>query len=48
MLTEFYAQRARGGVGIIVTGGIAPNAAGRTAIGAAKLTTKAEANHHKV
>jgi len=30
-MAAFYAERARGGVGLIVTGGIAPNAAGRTA-----------------
>ncbi len=28
-LAAFYAERARGGVGLIVTGGIAPNFAGR-------------------
>jgi 2,4-dienoyl-CoA reductase (NADPH2) len=28
-LTEFYVERAKGGVGIIVTGGIAPNLQGR-------------------
>ena len=27
-MAEFYAERARGGVGLIVTGGIAPNAQG--------------------
>ena len=26
-LAEFYAERARGGVGLIVTGGISPNRA---------------------
>jgi 2,4-dienoyl-CoA reductase (NADPH2) len=28
-MAKFYGKRAKGGVGIIVTGGIAPNAAGR-------------------
>lgn len=28
-MAEFYATRARGGVGLMVTGGIAPNEAGR-------------------
>lgn len=28
-LAEFYAERARGGVGLIVTGGVSPNPAGR-------------------
>ena len=45
-MAEFYAARARGGVGLIVTGGIAPNEAGRPYEGGAKLTTDAEAAQH--
>ncbi|WAU81570.1 NADPH-dependent 2,4-dienoyl-CoA reductase [Streptomyces sp. Qhu-G9] len=45
-MAEFYAARARGGVGLIVTGGIAPNEAGRPGEGGAKLTTEAEAEQH--
>ncbi|MFF1596122.1 FAD-dependent oxidoreductase [Streptomyces mirabilis] len=45
-MAEFYATRARGGVGLIVTGGIAPNDAGRPYEGGAKLTTDAEAEQH--
>ncbi|MER6211862.1 NADPH-dependent 2,4-dienoyl-CoA reductase [Streptomyces sp. NPDC001642] len=45
-MAEFYAARARGGVGLIVTGGIAPNDAGRPYEGGAKLTTDAEAAQH--
>ncbi|MEV6194913.1 NADPH-dependent 2,4-dienoyl-CoA reductase [Streptomyces sp. NPDC051920] len=45
-MAEFYATRARGGVGLIVTGGIAPNDAGRPYEGGAKLTTEAEAGQH--
>jgi 2,4-dienoyl-CoA reductase (NADPH2) len=45
-MAEFYATRARGGVGLIVTGGIAPNEAGRPYEGGAKLTTEAEAEQH--
>ncbi|WP_406369543.1 NADPH-dependent 2,4-dienoyl-CoA reductase [Streptomyces sp. NBC_00647] len=45
-MAEFYAARARGGVGLIVTGGIAPNDAGRPYEGGAKLTTEAEAGRH--
>ncbi|WP_327406131.1 NADPH-dependent 2,4-dienoyl-CoA reductase [Streptomyces sp. NBC_01288] len=45
-MAEFYAARARGGVGLIVTGGIAPNEAGRPYDGGAKLTTDAEAAQH--
>ncbi|MFF9897032.1 FAD-dependent oxidoreductase [Streptomyces longispororuber] len=45
-MAEFYATRARGGVGLIVTGGIAPNEEGRPWEGGAKLTTEAEAERH--
>ncbi|MEU3145534.1 MULTISPECIES: NADPH-dependent 2,4-dienoyl-CoA reductase [unclassified Streptomyces] len=47
-LAEFYAARARGGVGLIVTGGIAPNDEGRVGEGGAKLTTDEEAERHRV
>ncbi|NGN64534.1 NADPH-dependent 2,4-dienoyl-CoA reductase [Streptomyces sp. A7024] len=46
-LAAFYAERARGGVGLIVTGGIAPNEAGRPYGGGAKMTTEAEAAQHR-
>ncbi|MFJ6657302.1 FAD-dependent oxidoreductase [Streptomyces sp. NPDC091377] len=46
-MAEFYAARARGGVGLIVTGGIAPNEEGRPWSGGAKLTTEAEADRHR-
>ncbi|MFJ8821079.1 FAD-dependent oxidoreductase [Streptomyces sp. NPDC102467] len=46
-MAEFYATRARGGVGLMVTGGIAPNEAGRPYDGGAKLTTEAEAGQHR-
>ena len=46
-MAEFYAARARGGVGLIVTGGIAPNDEGRPYEGGAKLTTDAEAEQHR-
>ncbi|MFJ6564096.1 FAD-dependent oxidoreductase [Streptomyces sp. NPDC091412] len=45
-MAEFYAARARGGVGLIVTGGIAPNEEGRPYEGGAKLTTEQEAERH--
>ncbi|MFJ9928855.1 FAD-dependent oxidoreductase [Streptomyces misionensis] len=47
-MAAFYAARARGGVGLIVTGGIAPNEEGRPYEGGAKLTTEAEAERHRV
>ncbi len=37
-LAEFYAARARGGVGLIVTGGIAPNLSGRLEPRASQLS----------
>lgn len=43
----YYAERARGQVGLIVTGGIAPNIEGSVGMGAAKLTTAEEADHHR-
>ncbi|MER7156219.1 2,4-dienoyl-CoA reductase FMN-binding domain-containing protein, partial [Streptomyces lydicus] len=46
-MAAFYAARARGGVGLMVTGGIAPNDAGRPYEGGAKLTTEAEAAQHR-
>ncbi|OLZ73513.1 NADPH-dependent 2,4-dienoyl-CoA reductase [Streptomyces sp. IMTB 2501] len=46
-MAAFYAARARGGVGLIVTGGIAPNDEGRPYPGGARLTTEAEAEQHK-
>jgi 2,4-dienoyl-CoA reductase (NADPH2) len=47
-LAAFYAERARGGAGLIVTGGIAPDFFGRLTPGAAKMTTAREARHHRV
>ncbi|RQM15963.1 hypothetical protein DD237_004221 [Peronospora effusa] len=46
-LAAFFAERAKGNVGLIVTGGIAPNRAGRVSPLAAKLTTYREVNAHK-
>jgi 2,4-dienoyl-CoA reductase (NADPH2) len=47
-LAQFYRERALGGVGLIVTGGIAPNRAGRLAPFAAKLTNSKERQKHEV
>lgn len=47
-MAAFYEERARGQVGLIVTGGIAPNDAGRTFLYASKLTKQSEADAHKV
>ena len=47
-MAAYYAERARGEVGLIVTGGIAPNRAGWVSPFAAKLSTLKEAKRHKV
>jgi 2,4-dienoyl-CoA reductase (NADPH2) len=44
----FYAERVKGGVGLIVTGGIAPNEEGCVAAKAAKLTTEEEIQNHRL
>jgi 2,4-dienoyl-CoA reductase (NADPH2) len=46
-LAEYFAERARGGVGLIVTGGIAPNIAGWAKPFAGKLTNHREAARHR-
>ena len=46
-LAEFYAERARGGVGLIVTGGFAPNRTGWLLPLAGKLTTSGEVSRHR-
>ena len=47
-LAKYFAVRAAGGVGLIVTGGIAPNRAGWVGPFAAKLSSKSEAKKHKI
>ena len=47
-MAAFYGERARGECGLIVTGGISPNAAGVGFVGASKMNTKGESAHHKV
>ncbi len=46
-LAAFYAERARGGVGLIVTGGIGPNQEGVVMPGAAALEDEAHAEKHR-
>jgi 2,4-dienoyl-CoA reductase (NADPH2) len=46
-MAAFYAERARGQVGLIVTGGIAPNLAGRVARNGSMMIDQAEADRHK-
>jgi len=47
-LAAYFAARARGGVGLMVTGGIAPNRRGWLAPFSAKMTTTTEARRHRV
>ena len=44
-LAEYFAERARGGVGMIITGGISPNLEGGFG---SKLSTPAEAEQHRL
>jgi 2,4-dienoyl-CoA reductase (NADPH2) len=46
-LAAFYAKRARGGAGLIVTGGIAPNVAGRLEPNASQLSFPWQATKHR-
>lgn len=46
-MAAFYAERARGGVGLMVTGGIAPSERACSFPGGAKMTTEAEAEQHR-
>jgi 2,4-dienoyl-CoA reductase (NADPH2) len=47
-LAAYFAERARGGAGLIVTGGIAPNRAGWVAPFAGKLSTRREVPRHRL
>ena len=46
-LAEYFAERARGGVALIVTGGYAPNRTGWLLPFGAKLTNRVEAGRHR-
>jgi 2,4-dienoyl-CoA reductase (NADPH2) len=47
-VAEFYAERARGGVGLMVTGGIAPNREGGVFPGAAGLFSAKDIENHRI
>ncbi len=47
-VAEFYAERARGGVSLMVTGGMAPNVEGGVFPGAAGLFTDEDIANHKM
>ena len=46
-LAEYFAERARGGVGLIITGGYAPNRTGWLLPFAAQMTSSADARRHR-
>ncbi len=46
-LAAYFAERAKGGVGLIITGGYAPNRTGWLLPFGAKLTTRTEAYRHR-
>ena len=46
-IATYYAERAKGGVGLIVTGGISPNIQGWTAPFSARMSTQKHAKHHQ-
>src|SRR5690606_7788976 len=45
---EYFAERARGGAALIVTGGFAPNRTGWLYPFASKMSTRAEARKHRI
>ena len=47
-MAQFYAQRARGGVGLIVTGGIGPNKEGAVHADAALMASAQDVSNHRI
>ena len=47
-MSQYFQERARGGVGLMVTGGIAPNYHGWTSPFSSQLTSDAEMRHHQI
>ncbi|MDN3639222.1 NADPH-dependent 2,4-dienoyl-CoA reductase [Simiduia curdlanivorans] len=47
-MAAYFAERAKGGVGLIVTGGFAPNREGATSDHAGGMETEQDATNHKV
>ncbi|MFN8396239.1 MAG: NADPH-dependent 2,4-dienoyl-CoA reductase [Bacteroidia bacterium] len=47
-MAAYFAERAKGGAGLIITGGVAPNFEGWTAPFGAKLTNSRTANKHRL
>ncbi len=47
-VAEFYATRARGEVGLMVTGGIGPNVEGSVSQGASMMTSQQDVDNHSI
>lgn len=47
-MAAYYAERAKGGVGLIVTGGVSPNIQGWTSPFSGRMSTKKHAKKHQV
>ena len=47
-MAAYFGERAKGGVGLIVTGGISPNIAGWVGPFSSKLTSKRTARKHRL
>jgi 2,4-dienoyl-CoA reductase (NADPH2) len=47
-MAAYFGERARGGVGLIVTGGVAPNFAGRVGPFSAQLSWPWQVRHHRI
>ena len=47
-IADFYSERAKGGVGLIITGGIAPNEEGAVFKGAAAMLNEEDADNHQI
>ena len=47
-MAAYYAERAKGGVGLIITGGVSPNISGWVGPFSSRLTTKRHAREHEV
>jgi 2,4-dienoyl-CoA reductase (NADPH2) len=47
-MASYFGDRAKGGVGLIVTGGIAPSRQGWLSPFGAKMSTKKESRHHRI
>tara|TARA_B100000795_G_scaffold269173_1_gene257832 strand:+ start:505 stop:2529 length:2025 start_codon:yes stop_codon:yes gene_type:complete len=46
-ISAYYAERAKGGVGLIITGGISPNIQGWTGPFSARMSSEKHAKHHQ-